>query len=350
MRRNFGQGGYVGILGSDRELIGSTQGPLGNRLGGLDANIPVSDDDSLTGAAFVSQTDGLALNGAAAGGAHDPFDDAARGVGSDAEVGWEHGGEHLQTSLRGVWASPDFRAENGFVTKADCIQAKYGATILAYPKSTIIPRVGFTPGQGYIAWNTEGQVRGYEVEPEFSARTSNGMHLHTSVFVDGELYDGAFLKSVQPNIGGAVPLTPWFGFYARVYAGTSAYYDAVNPRVGAYQSAEFDGLLQAGSHLSFSFTGNAEQMHELPSAPNPGALLCTALVGRLETDAFATPQLSARLTLDVSTFDDTRAAELLLAWEREPGTAIYAGGALGWTGADLTSWNVVVKGTWGIQL
>jgi hypothetical protein len=67
-------------------------------------------------------------------------------------------------------------------------------------------------------------------------------------------------------------------------------------------------------------------------------------------DAFATPDLSARLLVDADTFDDVQDAQLLLAWERAPGTAVFVGGGVSWAEAALASWSVLAKLSWGFAL
>ena len=51
-------------------------------------------------------------------------------------------------------------------------------------------------------------------------------------------------------------------------------------------------------------------------------------VGRLKLEAFATPRLWARILVDRSTFDNQSGLESLVAYEREPGKAVYLGGSL----------------------
>jgi hypothetical protein len=72
-------------------------------------------------------------------------------------------------------------------------------------------------------------------------------------------------------------------------------------------------------------------------------------VGRARLDINATPTLSTRWIVDLSTFDGSHSAEALVAWERSPGRAVYLGGrvdppALGETGA--IAWQVQAKASW----
>lgn len=144
-----------------------------------------------------------------------------------------------------------------------------------------------------------------------SARFGGGLHAHASVFIDGEEFAGAFVQYQQPNAGFGGPFTRWLYAYARVYVGNGPIYDEADPRLGQQLSAEWEVRVQAGERLAIVVDGQAEGMSE------GLALDYAGVVGRIRMDAFATPQLSARLIVNDSTFDDAVDTEVLLAWERE---------------------------------
>ncbi len=80
-----------------------------------------------------------------------------------------------------------------------------------------------------------------------------------------------------------------------------------------------------------------------------GETLYDGWVGRARLDLFATRSLWARLIGDWSTFDRFKGGEVLVAWERAPGRAIYLGYRVA-DQADVIHWQLMAKATWVIAI
>jgi hypothetical protein len=299
-------------------------------MGGVDATLQLGERWAWTGAIAASSTT-----------------DVADGqLAPAAQTSLTYGTERVQSFTELSVLSPGFRVENGFEVYADRADAAGGLFLRAFPPSGVVRQWLFIPVQGDIAFTMDGTPRSYEIEPETKVKFDHGWRAQASVFVEGEAFEGAWLPYQQPNVGVGGPVGRWLDVVARVYAGTGPYYDEAAPRVGHIETAELDASVQVGPRVSLAVAGEAERMLDAPSiVPLDAPTLYAGFAGRAQLLVFATPRLWGRLLLDRSSFDGLTTADALAAFEKGPGTAVYAGGSVGFVDGspEPVSWAAVAK-------
>ena len=329
-RRSIGSDAMVGALYSDRTIMNSD---LGHRLGGLDARAPLGAGVIGEGAVMVSDTT------TSSGG------DALRSAPA-AIVGASSSRRHIQIDGEAHYYSPGFRSENGYVPWSDSVGVSGEIEVFAFPKWELLPRMFSSPIDGQVAWHTDGRLREVSLEPKAVTWFSNGALLMFEFEHTGELYEGTWLSADR---GGAFLMsrwTSWIATYTDFSTGQAALYDSDDPRVGWSNRAGFRIQLQPSPRISLSPQVRWERF-DLPDET-----VYDGWVGRLKLEAFATPRLWARILLDRSTFDNQSSVESLLAYEREPGKALYLGGSLAREVDDQgntqtpTDWQIFTKMSW----
>lgn len=323
-RRDLGRGGFVGVLATDEELV---EAGRGNRVGAVDGRLPLGEHQALGALVAVSQTDGL--DG-------DP-------LGTDAELSWSSGSPRFTAELAGTWISPTFRAENGYVPRADWLGVSGELSVRRYP-SGLLRKIRLTPAQGEAGWTSAGRLRAYDWEPELSVHLGDRSFAWGLVAVEGDLFERVFLAWQQPKAGFGTQLGRWLLLAGAASIGTGPYYDDLAPLVADRQAADVDLTVLAGRRLAASVLVEGERM------ATPEKTLYQGFVARTRLEAFASRQLSARVVVDVDTFDGGRDGDVLLAWENGPGRAVYLDGKVGWNSGRIDHWQIVAKATWGISL
>lgn len=320
LRKNLGADGQVGVLLSDRTILGT---PLANRVGGVDARVRLSDVTTVVGSAMASTTS---------------FADGPTAL---APAGNLEISASQQYGFAGAWASliaPSFRAENGYVTLADRIGGGAYLGTSATPDSKLVPRFSITPVSAWYATTFAGELRDLGVQCEGNGMFGNGVQFGGGASANGERFAGAWLPS---RVGwGWLNGAPaeWLELDLSVTSGLAPYYDPDAPRSGFSVSAGGGATVHPSPRLAFGVRGSYERFDD------DGLVLYAGWVGRARADVFLSRTLSGRAILDVDTFTGGRAGEALLAWERSPGTGLYLGGSGGLPTADLPgAWTVFAK-------
>ncbi|MEZ4240528.1 MAG: sugar-binding protein [Myxococcota bacterium] len=156
VRVDVGRDGQVGVLLSDKSIVGTD---LYNRLGGVDANVRMSDRVRLWGSALVSATTFSDAPAAVAPAANGHVEYASRSV----VVGTEGGRHHAR-----------FRAENGYVTRSDQVHGKSWLSLVAHPPSAAVPQIAFLPVNVYYGWTTSGTLRDLGASGPPTSRSATG--------------------------------------------------------------------------------------------------------------------------------------------------------------------------------
>jgi hypothetical protein len=315
----IGRDGQLGLVFSDKTLLGS---PLQSRLLGADLRLRLSESTTASGSALGSWTR-----------FSEDTDTPSFGGAGSAEVAM-----NTKYLFAGVWSqaiSPGFRAENGYVPQVDWLVAQGWVGSQFYPKSSAIPRGSVKPAAVTAAWTTEGVPRELSIESGAELVLGNGMRVGADVEPQGERFADVWLPSMSAEawVGGAP--TRWLSLDSELATGTAPYYDPDAPLVGRKDAVYGGVTLRPLPVLALGAQVGWEHMlHE----DEP---LYDGLVTRARLDCSASRTLFARLIADANTFDDTRRGELLLAWERSPGTAVYLGGT--GTLAPEPGWSLFAK-------
>ncbi len=325
LRHRLGRDGHVGLLASDRSVLGTS---LSNRLVGADTRLRLGDRWTASGAALTSAT---------------VFADRATMWVPAANARLAYSADRLYAGSWGWYVDPDFRAENGFVTDADQQGGGSWAGATFRPGWKALPRISVTPANVWYMWNTQGELRGFNMQPHAWLQFGNGTGLWLCYEHGGELYEDAWLRTRQAKFWGGGGWTEWLEASLGGELGRAPYYDPEDPRSATITQLEgevalrpFPRLALGGSAIWERGTDEVEALYE-------------GWVGRARLDLYATRYLWARLIGDLSTFSDTRSTEVLLAWERAPGRAIYLGGQLDLPVGDEAwdpSWQVQAKASW----
>ncbi len=324
-RASLAGDGQVGLLLSDKSILGT---PMANRVGGADVRVRL--------------TDGLTANASAMG--------SWTGLASGRSISGPAGSLRLAWSAKhpfaGTWAnaiSPGFRAENGYVTAVDRIGGGSWAGLNINPPSKAVPKISLTPFSVWYAARTSGQLRDLGMEPNLRIQLGNGASVEAGSVVAGEAYEDEWLSKARAWgwVGG--PWTSWLWVGAGASTGSAPLYDELDPREGRQHTANADLTFQPVPALSLGGSARWERFEE------GGEALYEGWVGRAKAEVFLSRSVWGRLVVDGSTFEASRGADLLLAWEHRPGSALYAGAQLGQTDDEL-SWGVLGKASWALGI
>jgi hypothetical protein len=328
-RRSVGDGSHVGLLLSDREILGTD---LGNRLTGFDTRVRLTDQISFEGAALTSQT---------------RFSDSATSWVPALKGDLEYSDETWHGGVWGWQIDPGFRAENGYITDADQRGggAWGGATLR--PGWKAMPSVSLTPLNLYAMWTTEGQLRDFSVQPASWFQLGNGAGVFVRYRHGGTLWQDTWLVQRSPVLWIGEAWTEWLEAELYMTTGLRPYYDADDPRSVWITDVDPGVTLRPWPWLAVGGTASWQQAQE------DGTELYRGWVGRARLDVFASRQLWMRLIADRSTFSEARSAEALVAWEKAPGRAVYLGGRVDLPpqGSDVAlAWQLQGKVSWVFAL
>ena len=310
LRRRVGEDSHVGLYLSDRSVLAGDGGEaLGNHLAAVDGRVRLSErvvvESSAMGAA-TTLTDGEALLGAA------------------GNLKLTRSSKHLLVGASGRYIGPGFRNENGFLTYTDEVMTGGYLTLRGYPDLPWLSQVRFSPVTGQLRTFTDGEVRGAKVKPTCWLQLGGRGSAFFAYDHAGEEYAGAWLAS---RVGAAHSFWTFrrLELYNGVTYGQQPWYDADDPDVGLKLRGLFGFSVNPHPQLALGLDATAEQF------TLRGDTAYTALLGRGRIDAFFTRYLWLRLIADhertvTDELELEQSGELLLAWERAPGKAVYVGG------------------------
>jgi hypothetical protein len=331
IRRAIGPDSFAGLLLSDKEIL---ETGLGNRLVGLDSRVRLSDRWSIEGSALASST-------------------IAKGVGSEAapagNLFLSYGSKHVSSWTTFQAISPDFRAENGYVTGADRIHGGTGLELDVFPHSKLVPAIALVPFDGALTVDHVGALRGYDLDPNVAVQFRNGLTLYGELDHDGDVYYDVLLPTDRATLDLEGAFTSWFRGDFGAETGTGALYLPEAPSVGWQDDGWAEVTFQPVPALATTFTGTFERFLL------DGDLRYDGWVGRAKLEAFASRRVWMRLIADRTTFDRRTSTEALVAYEYGPGSAFYLGGSRHWTtprsaGDEDPGWQVFAKGSWVFSL
>jgi hypothetical protein len=325
-RHVFGRDGHVGLLLSDREIVGTE---LGSRLVGVDSRFRLSDQITGDVSALASQT---------------RFSASATSWAPALKGELDYSNEHLFGGLWGWSIDPGFRAENGYLTDADQRGGGAWGGAELRPDWKLVPFMHLTPLNVYAMANTEGRLRDLQVKPHGWFQFGNGAGIWLCGRLGGTLWQDVWLpqRQFEAYLGDA--WTEWLEAYAEVTVGPGPYYDPADPRSVDITALSPGLTLHPWPWLAVGGSLTWEQALE------SGEQLYRGWVGRARLDAFATRQLWARFIADTSSFSGDKGTEALLAWERAPGRAVFLGGRTDWGPERDLGWQVQGKVSWVFSL
>ena len=326
-RRAIGDGGAVGAFYSDRTILGNG---LSSRLGGGDINVRLSDTWIMGAAAMGSRTllsDGSAIAGPA------------------GTLAFSHRSLNWNADLGSTYISPGFRAENGYVTFSDRLgfDGSFGRNF--YPTMSAISRVQLQAVGGEFGLTSAGGWRDHRVGPETEIEFGNGVDTEIWAAHWSELYEGQILTGVDYGKETQGNLTDIFGFGLGYEGGEAAYYDEDNPAVGHRHQVSGSLRFTPGKRWNLLQKMTWEQLQLTQELAYRG------YVFRSTAEMYLNRTFWTRLILDRNSFSEQTLAELLLAWEENPGQVAYIGGSISSVGAiselaQPAEWQAFAKIAW----
>jgi len=265
-------------------------------------------------------------------------------TGSAGLVNAKYGSKRFDFFSAAEWITPDFRAENGFVTRADVLGLRTEAALNTYPSKGPIPFVAYRPLETEVAWTTGGELRDVALRPSVFMVPKGGEMILLFGEHIGEAYAGEWLEYQRAGIRAGRRFAPWLMAFGHIAGGSDAYYDEDDPRVGTSTSVGGFTAFRPKPYVSLAIDGEWERFEDADQS-----LLYNAWYGRYRLELYANRYLWLRIIVDQTTDwaddeSDTFGSEALVAWERRPGQAIYLGGAVDWE--DPLAWQVFTKMSW----
>jgi hypothetical protein len=319
-RRSVGADGYAGLVYSDKQLVGGAW----NRVGGADTRLRLSD----------GVTAGASLLGSAT-----RFADGRTETGAAGSFELEG---RTREDFAGVWGGvqpDDFFAENGFLIYSDWLGGGVWGGRMLYPSSDRVRSVQLSYLSLDAFWRpSDGSFRDLYLSPMVQIRTANATSITAMWFHGTEIYQGATLDYDRAELGVEARPTRWLSAEVEARLGEGPHYETRD--VGNLTGVDLGVSLRPTRWLELTQDAGFEQLSQ------HGDLLYRGLVSRSRLSAYASRELSARLLVDHSSFNELTRGSLLLAWQRNPGTGVFLGGSL----SSESEWQAFAKSSWVFQL
>ena len=301
-RWDTGNGGSVGALVSDKELLPKA---LGNRVGGVDAVVPLSQHWKAHGQVLYSDTD---------------IEGAAPLQGPAWLVGVSESGERISFEAAQFGSGQGFRAENGYLEE--------------------VGRIG-GESEVKLHFRDLGLVR--SVEPDLHASAVLDLDAVPTelragpgvlVFV-GEVYTQAQLDVVRERFLGetfdrwsldgfsAFPPSAGANVYVSWDIGPVPHYAAATPE-DLYLGFGYD--VTGGAELAAGrFRGTVDVTFDQFQRSATGDVVYTTLLSRAQVGVNVSRPLSVRVISEWNTWEETLDSSVLLAFVENYGTAAWLG-------------------------
>ncbi len=306
-RFDMGEGGSVGFLATDKELLGVTlgdaDGTLGNHVAGLDAVVPMGEAWQAQGQVLYSLTD--LRTGA-------PIHDPAWAL----DV--ERAGERLSWTFGTFGIGEDFRAENGFIEEVGRLGAE--TKLQGHVRGLSWSRSLDPDVHAEVATDFEGTPVYAEAGPGWAAFVLDRGYTEGEVnYVRERVFGNDFDRWSAEGFFAYNP-TATSNFWAGWEFGPQPHYDPDDPFLGFGWAAVGGVTVAAFGQLSLDEEATYYQFRD----PD-GAVLYDGVVNRTTINLSLSRQFAIRVVEDVDTFDDTLDSSLLLAYVENYGTAAWVG-------------------------
>ena len=319
-RRAFTSEGHIGAFFSDKRIPGTN---LQNQVVSFDMQSRLNETTRMTANYAGSLTEGAT---------------GERTSGTSTNVGISHENREWELAFGAGAAGPDFRAENGYVTRGDSFGVGGEIERMLYPKTEAVRSMRMTVNLG-SEWRLNGDLRSLDVSPNIGIRLPK--NTFGSVYANfwKEEYAGQLFQGPYAGFYFGQSYSRYWGLMVDAGGGQGIYFDPDNPRVvdQVYASGSF--TLRPTERISLANSVTWQQLAE------EGSSLENGYVARVYLTGFLTRHTWIRSILDYSSFSDSMELNTLLAWQRNPGTAFYAGIS---NDLDGESWQAFTKLSWSL--
>ena len=301
-RWDTGNGGSVGAIVSDKELVPKA---LGNRVGGLDAVVPLSQRWKAHGQVLYSETDiegGAPLHGPA------------------WLVGVAESGERVSFEAAQFGSGEGFRAENGYLEEVGRLGSE--STLKFHFRDLGLVR------------SVEPELHGSAILDLDAVPTELRAGPGVSIFV-GEVYSQAQFDVVRERFFGetfdrwsldgfsAFPPATGANIFVSWDLGPVPHYAAATPE-DLYLGFGYD--VSAGADVAVGrFRGTVDVTFDQFQRSATKDVLYTTLLSRAQVGVNLSRPMSVRLISEWNTWDETLDSSLLLAFVENYGTAAWLG-------------------------
>ena len=305
-RWDLGEGGSVGVLASEKDLVGPSD-VLANHVLGADLAIPIGEHWEGTAQALGSYTD---IPGT------DPL------IGPAWQLELERSGEHFSLAFEQSGIGDGFRAENGFLEEVGRVTAEAEGTAhfrgMSWSRS-LDAFVGAAIATDFAGQPTlAGGGTGWEMFFGRDGYSKGAFHLLRERFlgVDFDRWNAAGFVAISP-IATSNFWVDWdigpYPFYEAESADDAFLGFGWTPSVGT-TIALFERLTIEYSFTYFRF--GAEPF---------GEPVYDGMLQRIKLNLNLSPRFSTRLIEEWNTFDDSLDSSLLLCWQENYASAVWLG-------------------------
>ena len=322
VKRDVGKQGAVGMFFADKEISsGLTSSPAAwNRVGGVDAYVPIGQVFRLSGQGLYSNT-GQQGGEARHGGAY-----LVQG--------------HMDDGKGELWfyqgaVSPEYRAETSFMTRVNRIDFGAGGDYRIPVERKVLTEILPWGEAGGMLDNTGRAIEGW-AEAGVRWRFGDLSYLVPRGWVSHEDYEG---QRFSGGGGGLMFRSSAFDavrFFVSGWAGNEVNYDPDDLFQGTSWEIEGKILARLFRRLTLDVSVTQHAMYRPDGSPHYDVQLVRSLL----LFAFVR-NLWLRTVLEVNTYRESVTAEVLLAYVPYPDTAVYLGYSeeQGWDGGGLEAQN-----------
>ena len=321
-RRSFTSEGHIGAFFSDKRIPGTD---LQNQVVSFDMRSRLNESTSMSASYAGSLTEGIA---------------GERSSGTSANVGFSHENREWEVSLGAGAMGPDFRAENGYVTRGDSVGVGGEVERMFYPSTEAIRSMRMTVNAG-SEWRLDGSLRSLDLSPNMGFRLKQNTFGAVYGNFWKEEYTGELFQGPYAGFYFGQSFSKYWGLMIDGGGGQGLYFDSENPRVVDEMYASGSFTLRPTERISLANSLTWQRFAE------DGSSLENGYVARVYFTGFLSRNTWVRSILDYSSFSDSLELNTLLAWQRNPGTAFYAGMSNDLTG---DSWQAFAKLSWSLGL
>jgi hypothetical protein len=232
VQREFARQSYVGGILTERRFEGA-----GNRVFGADGRWRLDDNWALTAQWVGSRTRAIAGGG------------EATGTLAGAEISRD--GRAFDYSSRYKEASPEFRAELGFIPRVDLREMEHEAGYSWYPRQSRVLRVS-ADVESAVLWDYGGELQDWSVEPGMEVELPGQTELDVRHWNEFERFEGVEFRHRSTMLRASSAWLSWLGVEAEYMWGTGInYYPApgIAPFLGRSESAEVGATLRPSARL-----------------------------------------------------------------------------------------------------
>lgn len=312
----------IGVLATSRDFLNSS-----NRVGSIDARMKLAGNWTLIGQAAASRTEALS---------------GAKRNGASSTVELTHVGRHFYYASRYLDRTPAFRADLGFIVKSDVRQTDHYMGYRFRPTSG--PILSLTVGMyNLFDWNRDGRLQQRFNNPHLNVEFPRQTNFYYTRIQDLELFAGQAFHKHRNYWGLNSQWWKWVEISSSFQFGTGLNFIPAagrEPFVGNFGSHRLTLTFRPQSAVKFDqtyiYTRLGTRANSADLAVRSGTSVFNNHLVRSKLNVQFTRELSVRAILDYRAVlpnqdlvklerEHRVAADILLTYLLNPGTALYVG-------------------------